>query len=68
MTKTLHITLDAQLLDSVDQAARELGITRSAFIGEALQEAILASETRKLEAQHAAGYRRHPVVPGEFGV
>jgi metal-responsive CopG/Arc/MetJ family transcriptional regulator len=68
MKKTIQITIDAELLDSVDQAARELGITRSAFIREALQQAVQAIETRKLEEQHAAGYRRHPVVRGEFGV
>ena len=67
MTKTIHITIDAQLLDSVDQAVSELGTTRSAFIREALQQAIQASETRTLEEQHAAGYRRYPVAPGEFG-
>ena len=67
MTKTIHITIDEQLLDSVDQAARELGITRSAFIGEALQHVVQASETSALEDQHAAGYRRYPVAPGEFG-
>ena len=67
MKKTIRITIDAQLLDSVDQVVSELGITRSAFIGEALQRATHAIETRKLEEQHAAGYRRHPVAPGEFG-
>ena len=67
MKKTIQITIDAKLLDSVDQAAHELGVTRSAFIGEALQEAIQAIATRRLEEQHAAGYRRHPVAPGEFG-
>jgi metal-responsive CopG/Arc/MetJ family transcriptional regulator len=64
--KTIQITIDEQLLDSVDQAVSELGATRSAFIRDALQWALQRAQTRRLEEQHATGYRIHPVTPGEF--
>ncbi len=66
MMQTIQITIDEQLLDSVDRVVNELGATRSAFIREALQRALQLFQAHKLEEQHAAGYRRHPVKAGEF--
>ena len=50
----------------MDHAARSLGITRSAFIREALQAALTGLLERELERKHRAGYERKPVEPGEF--
>lgn len=66
MMKTIQITIDEELLENVDQVVHELGETRSAFVREALERALRQWEIYKLEEQHAAGYRRHPVAPGEF--
>ena len=64
--KTIQITIDEQLLASVDKAVSELGATRSAFIRDALQWALQRAQIRRLEEQHETGYRTHPVAPGEF--
>ncbi|NOX63370.1 MAG: ribbon-helix-helix protein, CopG family [Chloroflexi bacterium] len=68
MTKAIQITIDEQLLRQVDDAVAELGETRSAFIRDALRSALRRFEIQKLERQHAAGYARQPVRPGEFDV
>jgi metal-responsive CopG/Arc/MetJ family transcriptional regulator len=64
--KTVRITLDDALAEEVDCAARGLGITRSAFIRDALLAALANLKERELERRHRAGYERHPVKPGEF--
>ncbi len=66
--KTIEMTIDESLLDQVDDAARELGTTRAAFIRGALELRLRELRARKLEEQHAAGYARHPVEPGEYDV
>jgi len=64
--KTVQVTLDDALIEAMDHAARSLGITRSAFIREALQAALTGLQERELERKHRAGYERKPVEPGEF--
>lgn len=64
--KTIQMTIDEQLLDQVDASSAELGVDRSAFIREALRQAMAHLRATDLERQHAAGYARHPVKPGEF--
>ncbi len=64
--KTIQMTIDEGLLQDMDKAVDEIGTNRSAFIRNALQMALRQLDLRKLEEQHAAGYRRHPVQPGEF--
>lgn len=64
--KTIQMTIDERLLNEVDDAVSELQTNRSAFIREALALALQQFRIRKLEAQHAAGYERHPVAAGEF--
>ena len=66
MTKTIQMTLDESLLENVDLAVQELETTRSAFIRNALEEALRVLEIHKLEAQHAQGYAEQPVLPNEF--
>jgi metal-responsive CopG/Arc/MetJ family transcriptional regulator len=60
------MTLDTELVDAVDKAARKLGTTRSAFTREALRVALRRVHERSLEARHREGYRRRPVRRGEF--
>ncbi len=64
--KTIQITIDEELLDSVDQVVGEIGATRSAFVRAALERALRQWQIRRLEAQHAAGYGRQPAMPGEL--
>ena len=64
--KTIQMTIDEPLLDEVDQVIQDLKTTRSAFIRTALQLALRQHTISKLEQQHAEGYARHPVTPGEF--
>ena len=64
--KTIQITIDEQLLDDVDKAVAELGVSRSAFIRDAVQFALRRLSLRELEERHAAGYARHPAAVDEF--
>ena len=64
--QTVQMTLDEQLLEEVDQTVEQLGTSRSAFTRDALRKALLAIREKELEAQHRAGYEKHPVEPGEF--
>ena len=64
--KTIQITIDEALLADVDQVVQARGASRSAFIREALRLALQRWRIQQLEAQHAAGYRQHPVANGEF--
>lgn len=66
--KTIQMTIDDELLAEVDQATASLNISRSAFIRSALQLALRQYAIRLKEEQHAAGYARLPVTPGEFDV
>jgi metal-responsive CopG/Arc/MetJ family transcriptional regulator len=66
--KTIQMTLDESLLEEVDHVTQDLNTTRSAFIRSALRLALRQHTKAKLEHQHAEGYARHPVMPGEFDV
>lgn len=64
--KTVQMTLDDELVDAVDSAARGLRTTRSAFTRDALRVALTDLKEKELELRHRAGYERKPVQPGEF--
>jgi metal-responsive CopG/Arc/MetJ family transcriptional regulator len=66
--KTIQMTIDDALLAQVDQVTQALQTTRSAFIRSALQLALQQHAMQLLERQHAEGYARFPVQPGEFDV
>lgn len=65
-TRTVQITIDDELLQTVDETVSEMETNRSAFIREALQLALKRIQILRMETQHAAGYARHPATPGEF--
>ena len=65
--KTVQMTLDENLIASVDRVARRLGTTRSAFTRQALKMALREIRTNELERKHREGYKRNPVKRGEFG-
>jgi len=66
--RTIQMTLDEDLVKSVDKIAKELGTTRSAFTRAALREAIREFNLKRLEKKHRRGYEMHPVNREEFSV
>ncbi len=68
MMKTVQMTIDEELLKAVDTTVRDLGTSRSAFLRDALQQALKQLQIAAMERQHIAGYERYPVEPGEFDV
>lgn len=65
--KTVQMTLDENLIATVDKIAKKLGTNRSAFTRRALHAAIEKIRVSELERKHREGYRRKPVKPEEFG-
>jgi metal-responsive CopG/Arc/MetJ family transcriptional regulator len=63
--KTVQMTLDENLVKAVDNAAKRLRTTRSAFTREALRSALKEVRVRELESKHREGYKRKPVKRGE---
>ncbi len=64
--ETIELTVDESLLAEVDRVTRSLAITRADFARIALELALRHQKTIALEQQHAQGYARRPVKPGEF--
>jgi metal-responsive CopG/Arc/MetJ family transcriptional regulator len=64
--KTVQMTLDENLIASVDKVAKHLGTTRSAFTRQALKSALREVRINELERKHREGYKRKPVRCGEF--
>ena len=62
------MTMDDDLVQSVDNVVKELNTTRSAFTREALRNAINQLSIAGLEEKHRKGYQRHPVKKGKFSV
>ena len=66
--RTIQMTLDEDLLESVDRIVEELKTTRSAFTRNALREALDSFNIRRLEEKHRKGYEARPVKGDEFSV
>ena len=66
--KTIQMTIDETLLEEVDSTSAQLGLNRSAFIREALRQAMERFRMAEFERRHPAGYAQRPVEPGEFDV
>ncbi len=66
--RTVQMTLEDDLLDSVDKAVRKLKTTRSAFTRNALREALNQLNVSRLEQKHRRGYKLHPANKSEFSV
>jgi metal-responsive CopG/Arc/MetJ family transcriptional regulator len=64
--KTVQMTLDEDLLTTVDKVVKRLGTTRSAFTRQALKTALRDARINELERKHREGYKRKPVKRGEF--
>lgn len=66
--RTVQMTLDDELVQTVDRVVKDLHTTRSAFARDALQQAIRRIKTEALEEKHRRGYLRKPAGAGEFDV
>lgn len=66
--KTVQVTLDETLVSAVDEAARKLHLSRSAFTRKALRTALKRIRDEGEEQRHRAGYVRKPVRKGEFDI
>jgi metal-responsive CopG/Arc/MetJ family transcriptional regulator len=62
------MTLDDELVETVDKLVKELQTTRSAFTRNALREAVDRFYIERLETEHRKGYERYPVSKDEFSV
>ena len=64
--RTIQMTLDDNLVKSVDRVSKELCTTRSAFARKALRDALIRYSLEKQEQKHRRGYEKHPVSVDEF--
>lgn len=64
--RTVQMTLDESLVQSVDRVVKEMHTTRSAFARDALRAALDKFNVSRLERQHQKGYEIHPVNKAEF--
>jgi metal-responsive CopG/Arc/MetJ family transcriptional regulator len=63
---TIQMTIDEELLGAVDQLARELEMTRSRLIREALGRYLEERRSALLEEAHRAAYERVPQLEDEI--
>ena len=66
--KTVQMTLDEDLITTVDGVVKKLGTTRSAFKRQALRSAIGKIRLDELERKHREGYKRKPIRHEEFEI
>ncbi len=68
MLKTIQMTIDEAMLTEVDVVVAELDMTRSAFIREAVEQALKEYHWRELERLDEEGYRQFPPDDSEVEV
>ena len=66
--RTVQMTLDDNLVKTIDKVIKKLHTTRSAFTRSALKEALKRYKQERLEERHRKGYELHQVKKGEFSV
>lgn len=66
--KTVQMTLDEELVNAVDAAAKQAGTNRSSFTRRALRRELERLRIEALERRHREGYARRPVATDEFAV
>jgi len=66
--RTIQMTLDDDLVKTVDRVSKQLRTSRSAFTRKALREALTRYNLEQMERKHLQGYERHPVAADEFSV
>ncbi|MFZ5564973.1 MAG: ribbon-helix-helix domain-containing protein [Thermodesulfobacteriota bacterium] len=66
--RTIQMTLDDDLVRTVDRISKRLHTNRSAFTREALRDAISRYSLEQLERKHREGYKQFPTGADEFSV
>jgi metal-responsive CopG/Arc/MetJ family transcriptional regulator len=66
--RIIQMTLDDELVESVDKLVKELNTSRSAFARNALREAVNRFYSDLKEEKHRQGYASHPASKDEFSV
>ena len=66
--RTIQMTLDDDLVQTVDKIVKQMHTTRSAFTRAALKDAINNFKITQLEQKHRKGYEKQPVSNEEFSV
>jgi len=66
--RIIQMTLDDELVKSVDKIVRERKTTRSAFTRQALREAVEKARMKALEEKHRRGYELQPVNQEAFSI
>jgi metal-responsive CopG/Arc/MetJ family transcriptional regulator len=66
--RIIQMTLDDELVESVDEIVREQRTTRSAFTRKALRESVERTRLQALEEKHRQGYELHPVNHEDFSI
>ncbi len=66
--RTIQMTLDDDLVKTVDHVSKQLHTSRSAFTRKALREALARYNLEQMERKHRQGYERLPVAADEFSV
>ena len=66
--RTIQMTLDDELVESVDEIVKELQTTRSAFTRDALRSAVKYLNIKKQEEKHKKGYEMYPIKSDEFDI
>jgi len=66
--RTIQMTLEDDLVQSVDKIVKQMHTTRSAFTRAALRNAINNYKVSQLEQKHRKGYEKQPISKEEFSV
>jgi metal-responsive CopG/Arc/MetJ family transcriptional regulator len=66
--RTIQMTLDDELVATVDRVVKQLKTSRSAFTRKALKDAIKQVNIKLLEDKHKKGYGLHPIDKTEFSL
>ncbi len=66
--RTIQMTLDDELVDTLDKLVKKLKTTRSAFTRQALRNAITQANIKQMENKHKEGYEKKPVSKSEFTI
>lgn len=66
--RTVQLTLDEGLVKEVNELAKRLNTTRSAFTRDALRQAVDHQNLKDAEERHRQGCIAKPVTPEEFSV
>jgi len=64
--KTIQMTIGEALLSGLDETVEKNGMSRSAFIREAIQEAMHRARIAEMERQDAEGYAKQPETAEEI--